>query len=141
MTKHDNQQSSKDIRFQTAIDQLTMMRATGAIRHPGLSLLWKIGNSSLAQGKYADEAHAKLSRIIGPMVLAQQLMPPRPLRLPSVPAEAAILLGSEVGTRRPILIHRNALGHTLLVGATSMGKSRLIFSIVDQIMKQNARRA
>ena len=138
MKNDDKHLSNKDIRCQTAINQLAMLRATGGIHNPAMRQLWRIGTSQLGGGRYADKAQAMLNRLATPAFLAQQFAP-RPLpRMPVVPEKYAILLGYEYKTRRPIMIHRDRLAHTLLVGATSMGKSRLVFSIVDQIMKQNA---
>ena len=139
MNKNKPQRSAKEIRCQRSLEQLDMMRASGAIRHPALRGLWQIGNSQLAEGKYADKAHAMIDRIVTPIYMAQQFMPPRPPRIPDVSANHAILIGYEKGSHRPIIIHRDRLAHTLLVGAPSMGKSRLAYSLIDQIQQSNAR--
>ncbi len=138
MKQNKQKSSHKDIRCQTALEQLAVLRATGAIHIPALRRLWQITNSPLGGGKYADEAQAQLGQILAPIKLAAQFKPPRQLFIPTVPKEVAIVLGLECGTKRPLIIHRNALAHTLVVGATSMGKSRLIFSIIEQLMKQNS---
>ena len=131
--------TKEDIRCQRSLEHLAMLRDTGGIRNPGLRQLWRIGTSPLACGRHAEKAQAMLSRIITPMFLAQQFMPPKPPRIPAVPPECAILMGFEVSSRRPILIHRDKLAHTLLIGAPSMGKSRLVYSIIAQLMRQNMR--
>ena len=137
MNKHNNQKSDKQLNCEALIASLQMMKATGAIHKPALRNLWHISTSPLGKGRYAAEAAARLNNIVGPMFIAQQFRPRPPPRIPAVPAKYAILLGYEVGTGRPVVIHRNSLIHTLIVGATNTGKSRLMYSIVDQVMRQN----
>jgi len=139
MSKRVPERSAKEIRCQMALDQLAMLRATGAIRNPALRTLWHIGNSQLANGKYADRAHAQLGQIITPIFMARQFMPPPPPRIPVVPAAEAILVGTEVqDPRRKVFIALNSLvRHGLLLGQNGTGKTFLMLAIVDQVMQRN----
>ena len=138
MKKYHHNLSDPEQRCQVALQQLELLRATSGMRRPFLKNLWRISTSPLGGGKYAAAAQAKLGHHLAPLVLAQPYLPRPAPRIPAVPARYAILLGNEARTQRPITIHRDTLAHTLLVGATNMGKTRFLYSMTKQIMTQNA---
>lgn len=139
MKQNNKDTISNDGNCQGSLELLHKMRATGAIHNPAIRGLWQIGNCQLASGKYAAKAQAQIDRIVTPMHLAQQFAPPKPPRIPRVPAGCGILIGTEVAApHRKVFININGLvRHGLIVGQNGTGKSRLMLSIVDQIMMKN----
>ena len=133
-------ENTRDRRFEMAIQNLELMKMAGLSHHPYFRFRWKCGLSPLNNGRPAAVIQGNLHNMLIGRALARYLAPPPPPRLPRVSPERAILLGHEVGTNRPVLIDRNILTQNMLiVGAPGTGKSRLMYSIVDQVMRQNKR--
>ena len=133
MGNDTNKYSKSQMRVLNQFRLLNDLRITDTINNPVFRNLWQLGNCLLDDGKYADEYQAKLDVMLTPIRLAQGFMPPRPLKMPKVSANDGILIGTEVGTNRPIIIHKNSLAHTLEAGSTNMGKSRLQYVLVSQL--------
>ena len=115
-----------------------LMHASGVAGDPYYKFMWSAGLSPLNSGKLAAQAQGQLQHMLVGRALVNQFRP-TPARLPIVPVRKAIILGREIATGRPVMIHRNTLTrHMLVVGASGSGKTTLLAWIVHQLIQSSA---
>lgn len=113
-----------------SLELLEMMQELRVLNNPHLMEMWRAAHSPLPA---AARLRARLRIILEKRLLENRLRPPA-VTLPEVPAGKAVVLGSELTTHRPVLLHRDILTrHLIIVGATGAGKTTGAIALLLQL--------